>query len=419
MLSFNAIRDREQPMTTDLDPRETRSHDEREIALLQALQHTFVEAHKHSAHYAKTLDGFEVDHLTSRTALAALPVLRKSDLMAAQEAAPPFGGLGTQAPDAMARVFLSPGPIAEPQGAEGDVWRFSRALRAAGFAQGDIAHNCFSYHLTPAGFMFDAAARALGCAVFPGGIGNTEQQALAMQRYGATAYAGTPDFLKIILEKAEENGAPVTSIKKMSVGGGPLFPDLRAWYEDRGISCLQNYGTADVGLIAYETPAKEGLILDEDVLVEIVRPGTGDPVPDGEVGEVVVTVFDPAYPLIRFATGDLSAVLSGSCPTGRTNTRLKGWMGRADQTTKVKGMFVHPEQIARVAKKHGLEKVRLEVTEAEGRDSMTLICEGTGDADAVAATLQSESRLKGEVRFVAAGALPNDGKVIDDQRAMA
>lgn len=406
-------------MTTPLDPRETRSADERHIALMQALQHVFVEAHRHSTHYAKTLNGVDVDRLTSREALAALPVLRKSDLIAAQEAAPPFGGLGTKPADAMARLFLSPGPIAEPQGEEGgDPWRFSRALRAAGFEAGDVAHNCFSYHLTPAGFFFDAAARALGCAVFPGGIGNTEQQALAMRRYGATAYAGTPDFLKTILEKADEAGAPVTTIKKAAVGGGPLFPDLRAWYEDRGISCLQNYGTADCGLIAYETEAKEGLVLDEDVLVEIVRPGTGDPVPEGEVGEVLVTTFDAAYPLIRFATGDLSAVMAGPCPTGRTNTRLKGWMGRADQTTKVKGMFVHPEQVARVAKKHGLDKVRLEVTEDGGKDSMVLVCEGEGSAEAIAETLQSETRLRGEVRFVGAGDLPNDGKVIDDKRGV-
>jgi len=405
-------------MTATLDPRETRSHDEREAALIQALQYTFAEASKNSTHYTKSLSGFEADQLTSRDALAELPVLRKSDLIAAQEAAPPFGGLGTQAPDSMARLFLSPGPIAEPQGTDGDIWRFARALRAAGYVAGDIAHNCFSYHLTPAGFMFDTAARALNCAVFPGGIGNTEQQALAMRRYGATAYVGTPDFLKTILEKADEMGAPITSVIKASVGGGPLFPDLRKWYEDRGISCLQSYGTADVGLIAYETSAKEGLIIDEDVIVEIVRPGTGDPVGEGEVGEVVVSVFDPTYPLIRFATGDLSAVLSGPCPTGRTNTRLKGWMGRADQTTKVKGMFVHPEQIARVAKAHGLEKVRLEVTETEGKDSMILICEGSGDADAVVATLQSETRLKGTVQFIDTGALPNDGKVIDDQRSM-
>ncbi len=405
-------------MTSPLDPRETRSQNEREDALFVALQQVFGHAKEGSAHYAESLQDIDAGSLTSHAALAALPVLRKSDLIAAQEVAPPFGGLGTQAPDAMARLFLSPGPIAEPQGTEGDIWRFSRALRAAGFVAGDIAHNCFSYHLTPAGFMFDSAARALGCAVFPGGIGNTQQQALAMRRYGATAYAGTPDFLKTILEKADESGQPVTSIKKASVGGGPLFPDLRAWYEDRGISCLQNYGTADVGLIAYETPAKEGLVIDEDVLVEIVRPGTGDPVPEGEVGEVVVTVFDPSYPLIRFATGDLSAILSGGCPTGRTNTRLKGWMGRADQTTKVKGMFVHPEQVARVAKAHGFEKVRLEVTETGGKDSMVLICEGEGDIEAVIATLQSESRLKGDVRFVPVGDLPNDGKVIDDQRAL-
>ncbi len=405
-------------MTADLDPREARSHDEREATLIQALQGSFAAASKNSAYYTQSLSGFDAGQLTSRSALAALPVLRKSDLIAAQEAAPPFGGLGTQAPDAMARLFLSPGPIAEPQGADGDVWRFARALRAAGYVAGDIAHNCFSYHLTPAGFMFDCAARALGCAVFPGGIGNTEQQALAMRRYGATAYVGTPDFLKTILEKADETGTPITSIKKASVGGGPLFPDLRAWYEDRGISCLQSYGTADVGLIAYETTAKEGLIVDEDVIVEIVRPGTGDPVAVGEVGEVVVSVFDPAYPLLRFATGDLSAVLSGHCPTGRTNMRLKGWMGRADQTTKVKGMFVHPEQVARIAKAHGFVKVRLEVTEEDGKDSMVLICEGEGDTQAVAETLQSETRLRGEVKFVNPDALPNDGKVIDDKRTL-
>ena len=405
-------------MTNPPDPRETRSRDEREAALFAVLGTCFTLVKDKSPYYTDTLKDFDAQTLTSREALATLPVLRKSDLIAGQGAVPPFGGLGTQAPNTMARLFLSPGPIAEPQGNDGDTWRFSRALRAAGFTAGDITHNCFSYHLTPAGFMFDSAARALGCSVFPGGTGNTEQQALAMRRYGANAYAGTPDFLKTILEKAEEINTPVTSVKKASVGGGPLFPDLRAWYEDRGISCLQNYGTADAGLIAYETPAKDGLVIDEDVLVEIVRPGTGDPVPEGEAGEVVVTVFDPAYPLIRFATGDLSAVLSGPCPTGRTNMRLKGWMGRADQTTKVKGIFVHPEQIARVAKAHGFARIRLEVTESGGRDSMVLICEGSGDTDTVTATLQSETRLRGDVKFAAAGTLPNDGKVIDDQRAL-
>lgn len=404
---------------TELDPRETRTPSERHVALIQALQHVFVEAKLHSAHYAQTLAEFDVESLTSPESLAKLPVLRKSDLMAAQEDTPPFGGVAARDAAGMARLFLSPGPIAEPQGSEShDPWRFARALRAAGFAEGDICHNCFSYHLTPAGFMFDSAARSLGCAVFPGGTGNTDTQVQAMRRFGATAYAGTPDFLRIILEKADELGTPVTTIRKASVGGGPLFPDLREWYEDRGITCLQNYGTADVGLIAYETVAKQGLVIDEDVIVEIVRPGTGDPVPDGEVGEVVVTTFDPAYPMIRFATGDLSAIMEGECPTGRTNRRLKGWMGRADQTTKVKGMFVHPEQVARVAKAHGLAKVRLEVSESEGRDSMVLRCEGSGDADAVAATLQSECRLKGIVEFSAPGSLPNDGKVIDDQRGV-
>ena len=404
---------------TALDPLETRDPEDREAALMQAVREIVRRAKAGTAHYRATLCDVDPAGLRVRGDLAALPVLRKSDLIALQEEEPPFGGLAADDAAAMTRLFLSPGPIAEPQTpGDEDTWRFSRALRAAGIGEGDLVHNCFSYHVTPAGFMVDGAARKLGAAVFPGGVGNTATQGEAMRRFRATAYVGTPDFLKTILEAADQEDMPVETVTKALVSGGPLFPALRAWYEERGIQVRQAYGTADAGLIAYETDAVEGLVVDEDVLVEILRPGTGDPVAEGEVGEVVVTTFDPLYPMIRFATGDLSKVLPGPCPTGRTNMRLAGWMGRADQTTKVKGMFVHPEQVARVAKAHGLERVRLEVTEEEGRDSMTLLCEGDGDADAVAQSLQRECRLKGEVRFTGGEALPNDGKVIDDRRAL-
>ncbi len=406
-------------MTPATDAREIRSTDERNAALMEALRGVVGAAQAKTAHYGKTLVGVDAAGLRTRADLAALPVLRKSDLIAQQEAAPPFGGLAADDAAAMARLFLSPGPIAEPQTGHGaDAWRFGRALAAVGIGRGDIVHNCFSYHLTPAGFMVDAAAASLGCAVFPGGVGNTQVQGQAMRRFGTTAYVGTPDFLRIILEAADEEGAPVTGVTKALVSGGPLFPAMRDWYGERGIRVQQAYGTADVGLIGYETDALDGLVVDEDALVEIVRPGTGDVVPDGEIGEVVVTTFDPIYPMIRFATGDLSAVMPGHCPTGRTNMRLAGWKGRADQTTKVKGMFVHPEQVARVAKAHGIARVRLEVTEAEGRDSMVLLCEGQGDEAAVAETLTRECRLNGTVRFTGGEALPNDGKVIDDRRAL-
>ncbi len=404
-----------------LDFRETRSREEREATLMQALRDTVARAKGDTVHYAATLAAVDVAALNTRDDLAALPVLRKSDLIALQEQEPPFGGLAACNAAAMTRLFLSPGPIAEPQtGDTPDAWRFSRALRAVGIGQGDIVHNCFSYHVTPAGFMMDGAARAVGAAVFPGGVGNTSTQVQAMRRFGATAYAGTPDYLKTILEAADEEQTDLPAMKKAMVSGGPLFPALRDWYTTRGIRVQQAYGTADVGLIAYETDAMEGLVVDEDVIVEILRPGTGDPVAPGEVGEVVVTTFDPVYPMIRFATGDLSRVMPGCCPTGRTNMRLAGWMGRADQTTKVKGMFVHPEQVARVAKAHGLGRVRLEVTEVGGRDAMVLLCEGApgaqDDVAAIADTLNRECRLKGEVRFIGDEALPNDGKVIDDKR---
>lgn len=406
-------------MSQPLDPRETRNPDAREAELMSSVRATVTAAKSTARHYMRALADIDPETLKTRADLASLPLLRKSDLIALQVSDPPFGGVATDEAAAMARLFLSPGPIAEPQAqAATDGWRFSRALRAAGFGKGDIVHNCFSYHLTPAGFMMDSAARQLDCAVFPGGVGNTATQAEAMHRFAATAYAGTPDYLRTILEAAQEAGIPVTTMTKALVSGGPLFPVLRTWYAEQGIATLQAYGTADVGLIAYETEAVEGMVIDEDAVVEIVRPGTGDPVPDGEVGEVVVTTFDRAYPMIRLATGDLSAILPGCCPTGRTNRRLTGWMGRADQTTKVKGMFVHPEQVARVASVHGLGKVRLEVSETNGRDRMVLLCEGQGDSDAVSATVKTECRLHGDVRFVEPGSLPNDGKVIDDTRAL-
>lgn len=402
---------------TVTDPRETRSPDSREAALMQSLRDIVREARARTVHYGETLAEVDAEALRDRGDLAALPVLRKSALVAMQEARPPFGGLAGDDAAAMARLFLSPGPIAEPQmPGRGDAWRFGRALRAAGVGRGDIVHNCFSYHVTPAGFMLDDAARSVGAAVFPGGVGNTATQMQAMARFAATVYAGTPDYLRSILEAADEAGIAIASVTRALVSGGPLFPALRAWYRERGIRVQQAYGTADLGLVGYETEAVEGLVVDEDALVEILRPGTGDPVAPGEVGEVVVTTFDPVYPMIRFATGDLSKILPGHCPTGRTNMRLAGWMGRADQTTKIKGMFVHPEQVARVAKAHGLTRVRLDVTESQGRDSMTLLCEGEGDAAAVEKTLAAECRLAGDVRFVGADTLPNDGKVIDDRR---
>ena len=322
----------------------------------------------------------------------------------------------------LARLYLSPGPIADPEGAGGDFWRMARALFAGGFRKGDVVHNCFSYHFTPAGMMLDAGARALGCAVFPGGVGNSDGQAQAMATFRAAGYVGTPDFLQAILDKADELKLDVSSCTKAVVSGGALFPDMRAAYAERGVRVLQCYGTADLGLVAYESEAAEGMILDESVIVEIVRPGTGDPVPEGEVGEVVVTVLNADYPLIRFGTGDLSAILPGISPCGRTAPRIKGWMGRADQTTKVRGMFVHPEQVARVAGRHPeISRARLIVGNDEGQDRMTLQCEVAGDAGealaaAIADSIQTECKLRGVVELVATGTLPNDGKVIDDTR---
>ena len=407
-------------MGAHFDDRETRPAEAREAALMAALPGQVARA-RETPGQAEALAGVEPGDVASRAALAALPVMRKGALAGRQTAAPPFGGLNRLPAGRMRRLFLSPGPIADPQGRRADFWRMGRALHAAGFRAGDIVLNCFSYHFTPAGMMFDGAAEAVGCPVIPGGTGQTESQILAIGHFRPIGYAGTPDFLKIILDKADETGADVSSIRRGAVGGGALLPPLRREYDDRGIAVLQSYGTADVGLIAYESEAREGMILDEDVIVEIVRPGTGAPVPDGEVGEVVVTLLDEDYPLLRFATGDLSAILAGESPCGRTAPRIRGWLGRADQRTKIRGMFVDPAQIDRVLEAHGeVARMRLEVGEEGGIDAPLLRCETGGAppglADAVAETFRAECKLRTAVELVAPGALPNDGKVIDDRR---
>ncbi|WP_375551336.1 phenylacetate--CoA ligase family protein [Rhodophyticola porphyridii] len=346
--------------------------------------------------------------------LARLPVLRKSQLSDWQAAAPPFGGIPVAN---VAHVFQSPGPIYEPGGISHDWWRMGRFLHAAGIGAGDVVQNCFGYHLTPAGMIFESGARAVGATVLPAGVGQTELQVRAARDVGSTAYAGTPDYLKVILDKAAEMGVTLC-ITKAAVGGGALFPSLRQDYADRGISCLQSYATADLGNVAYESPAIEGMIVDEGVIVEIVRPGTGDRVAEGEVGEVVVTTLNPDYPLIRFATGDLSAVMAGQSPCGRTNMRIKGWMGRADQTTKIKGMFVRPEQVADFVAKHPeIAKARVIATREGEMDAMTVQIEAEGGAaDAYAGSIVDSLKLKARIELVAPGSLPNDGKVIDDQR---
>jgi len=403
------------------DQLETRDPAQRELAQFNLLPDLVRHAMANAPGWAAHLKGVDPSSITSREALAKLPVLRKSALKELQAEHPPFGGFAASAANALGRVFMSPGPIFEPEGRGEDWWRTARALFAAGIRKGDIVHNTFAYHLTPGGWILDAGARALGCAVIAAGPGQTEQQLDIIQYLKPTAYVGVPDYLKILLDKAKEAGRDASCFRKALVGGGALFPSLRAEYKARGIDTYQTYATADVGIIAYESAALEGMIVDEGAIVEIVRPGTGDPVAAGEVGEVVVTAFNRDYPMIRFATGDLSAVLPGVSPCGRTNMRIKGWLGRADQTTKVKGMFVHPEQVAEVAKRHGgLGRVRLVVSRSGEQDTMTLRAE-TGSADAalkekLAQTLQAVTKLKGEVELVTPGSLPNDGKVIADER---
>ncbi len=373
--------------------------------------------------WAKHLGGIDPHAIGSRDALGRLPLLRKSDLPRLQAETPPFGGFNVTPPGKAKRLLMSPGPIFEPEGHGNDFAGVARAMFAAGFREGHIVLNCFSYHLTPGAWMFEAAAEALGCPVIPGGVGNTEQQVEAIARLRPEGYTGTPDFLKILLDTADASGKDASSIKRGLVSGAALPTSLRLELSSRGVEVLQCYAIAETGVIAYETPAREGLVVNENLIVEIVRPGTGDPVPEGEVGEVVVTSFNPDYPMIRLATGDLSAVLPGRSPCGRTNMRIGGWMGRADQTTKVKGMFVRPEQIAEIAKRHPeVARLRLVVTREAEQDAMTLHVEtagGEGLADAVAATLQSVTKLKGEVKLVAFDSLPNDGKVIADERPVS
>ncbi len=406
------------------DALETRDPEAREAALMAALPEQVALAKRRAPAYSALLAEVEAEAVTSRDALARLPVTRKSDLPELQGARPPFGGFTAVEPGGLHRIFASPGPIydAEGKGPGGrDYWRSARALFATGIRPGDIVHNCFSYHFTPAGVMFETGAHAIGCAVVPAGIGNTELQARAIADIRPKAYIGTPDFLKVILEKADALGLDSASVTLAHVSGGPYLPPQRAFYKARGIAVFQSYGTADLGLVAYESPAREGLVVDEGVIVEIVRPGTGDPVAEGEVGEVIVTSFSREYPLLRFATGDLSAVLPGISPCGRTNIRIKGWMGRADQTTKVKGMFIHPSQIAEVLKRHPeAVRGRLVVDNTGDGDTMVLTVEAaSGDAGlaaAIAETLQAVTKLRGSVEIAAPGTLPNDGKVIDDIR---
>ena len=407
-------------MSDHYDALETRDPGEREAAQCATLSELIARALA-APGWASHLARVDPAAVTSRAALARLPVLRKSDLAALQKATPPFGGFNVTPPEKMRRLLMSPGPIFEPQGAGPDHYGTARALFAAGFRAGDIVHNSFSYHLTPGAFILESGLHALGCPVIPGGVGNTEMQVEAIAQLRPTGYTGTPDFLKVLLDAAQTAGKDVSSLKRALVSGAALPASLRAELGSRGIDTLQCYALAEVGVLAYETPAREGMIVNEHVLVEIVRPGTAAPVGDGEVGEVVVTCFNADYPMVRLATGDLSAVLPGRSPCGRTNMRIRGWMGRADQTTKVKGMFVHPGQVAEVARRHPeLGRVRLAVTRAGEQDAMTLSAEcaapAAGLAEAVAATLQSVTKLRGGVKLVAPGTLPNDGKVIADER---
>jgi len=407
-------------MTDHYDALETRDPAEREAALFARLPEVLRKAMAAPA-YANLLRGIDPASITSREALAGLPVLRKSELPALHKAAPPFGGFVADKPGAFARLFTSPGPIFEPEGRQTDPWRGARALFAAGFREGDVVLNTFSYHLTPGGFIFDASARALGCAVIPAGPGNTEQQFELIEAYRPVGYSGTPDFLKILLDAAASAGRDVSSIKRALVSGAAFPKSLQEEMKSRGVEAYQAFGTADLGLIAFETPAREGMTVNEDLILEIVKPGTGDPVAPGDVGEIVVTSLDPHHPWIRLALGDLTAALHGPSQCGRTNMRIKGWMGRADQTTKVKGMFVRPEQVAEIGKRHPeLGRLRLVVTRAGEADAMTLRAECASAEDAlqgeVAATLRAVTKLGGMVELVGAGSLPNDGKVIADER---
>ncbi len=411
-------------MSTEFyDALETRDPAQREAALMAALPAQVAHAQASSPAYTELLVGVEAADVTSRAALAKLPLTRKSSLAAAQAArrAQRLGGFAAGMPR---RIFQSPGPLYEPEpDADGpDPWRLGRALHAAGVRAGQLAHVGFSYHLTPAGAMMEAGLRAVGAASFPGGVGNTELQLQALLDLQSEAYAGTPSLLRILLEKAAEGGHHLPLLQRALVSGEACPPALVAWFAERGVDAYQCYATADVGLIAYQTAARDGLVLDEGVIVEIVRPGTGDPVPEGEVGEVVVTTLSPGYPLIRFATGDLSAVLPGASPCGRTHQRLRGWLGRADQSAKVRGMFVHAGQVADVLKRHPeLQRARLIVSGELAQDQVVLQVEAadgssTAFVESLMRTARDLTKLRIEVQVLPPGSLPNDGKLIEDRR---
>ena len=407
-------------MPPHFDSRETRDPRQRELDLMGHLPGLVANALK-APGWRQHLGAVDPAEIATRAALARLPVLRKSELPARQKAAPPFGGFVAEPVERFGRLFTSPGPIYEPEGRHEDAWRAARGLYAAGMRAGHVVLNTFSYHLTPGGFILDGGARAVGCAVIPAGPGNTEQQLDLIEHLRPSAYIGTPDFLKILLDAAAAAQRDVSSLKRAVVSGAAFPPSLQAEIKARGIDAYQLYATADLGVVAYETIAREGMVVNEDVLVEIVRPGTGEPVPDGEVGEVVVTSFDPHHPWIRLALGDLSAILPGTSPCGRTNARIRGWMGRADQTTKVKGMFVRPEQIADIGRRHpGVGRLRLVVVRAGESDAMILKVESAAQEPALGERIQESLRtvtkLGGNVELVAPGSLPNDGKVIDDTR---
>ena len=422
-------------MTEYFDALEWRAPEVREAALMAALPGHIAQAQRATSAFAQSLAGVDAGSVTSRAALARLPVIRKHELLERQKALradrsqhDPFGGFsaigwrGLRAGHGARRVFQSPGPIYEPEGLGQDYWRMARAIFAAGFRAGDLAHCSFSYHLTPAGAMMESGAHAVGCTTFAGGVGNTELQLQAVAELRPHGYIGTPSFLKILVDKASETGLSISSLTKAMVGGEAFPPSLRDWLQERGIAAYQSYATADAGLIAYETQYRQGLVVDEAILLEIVRPGTSDVLPEGEVGEVVVTVLNPDYPLVRFGTGDLSAVLEGPCPSGRSNTRIKGWLGRADQTTKVRGMFVHPGQVAEILRRHPeVLRGRLVVEGQMANDHMTLRVEVAGKpeglASAIANSIRDITKLRGEVQLLTPGGLPNDGKVIEDARS--
>jgi phenylacetate-CoA ligase len=413
-------------MNEHYDSLEARDPAEREAQLMAALPAQVAHAQHAAPAFARILEGVDASAVGSRDALARLPVTRKHQLLQLQQAGragDPFGGFSTLARGpGMPRIYASPGPIYEPDGGAHDYWRLGRAMFAAGFRRGDLVHNSFSYHMTPGAFMMESGAHAVGCTVFPAGVGQTEQQLQAIAELRPVAYAGTPSFLRILLEQAAQSGSDASSLRKGMLGAEALPPSLRDWFLARGVDAYQSYATADLGLIAYETSAREGMVVDEGVIVEIVRPGTGEPLPPGEVGEVVVTTLNRGYPLVRFGTGDLSALLPGADPTGRTNSRIRGWLGRADQTTKIRGMFVHPGQVADIARRFPeVVKARLVVSGEMANDVMTLKVEASSAPEGldgrIAAAIRDVTKLRGDVQLLPPGSLPNDGKVIEDARS--